>query len=244
MQLLKFEIFGDKIMHAVSTRDGGVSSGPYESLDLRLEGGDSPKNVRKNYEIFSEAVGFNLDALAIAHQEHTDKILVISDPVGLDNAIRGVDGFMTNQKNIPLMVRFADCQGVLFYDPIKQVIAAVHSGWRGNTKNILGKTVAKMKSEFGSNPANILLGISQSLCPKCAEFSDPMMVLPESMHKYINGKHVDLWQCSLDQLEASGVLLDNVELMGRCTVCEYDKFFSVRAGKTVTGHMGAVIQLT
>ena len=63
------------------------------------------------------------------------------------------------------------------------------------------------------------------------------------MHKYINGKHVDLWQCSLDQLKAEGVLEENIELMKRCTVCEYDKFFSFRGGKTITGHMGVVIQL-
>ncbi len=98
MHFLKFKIFADNVLHAITTRDGGVSTGVYESLDLRLEGGDSTENVRKNYEIFSKEIDFDLNNLAIAHQEHTDKILVINDPLGLDNAIRGVDGFMTNKK--------------------------------------------------------------------------------------------------------------------------------------------------
>ena len=240
MQFLKFKIFEDHVLHAISTRDGGVSSGAYKSLDLSMRGG----NVKKNYEIFSNKTGFDLKNVAIAYQKHTDKILRVDQPLGFKNAKEAIDGFMTNKKNIPLIVRFADCQGVLYFDPIKKVIAAVHCGWRGNTKNIVGKAIKKMKEEYNCDPKNILVGISQSLCPDCSEFSNPKKELPEHMHKYIKDRHVNLWQCSIDQLTAEGVLNKNIELLKRCTVCEYDKFFSFRGGKTVTGHMAAVIQLT
>ena len=81
MQFLKVKIFEDHVLHAISTRDGGVSSGPYKSLDLRLRGGDIKENVKKNYEIFSKKIGFDLKNVAIAHQEHTDEIL--SEEIGL-----------------------------------------------------------------------------------------------------------------------------------------------------------------
>ena len=90
MQFLKFKIFEDHVLHAISTRDGGVSSGPYKSLDLRLRGGDIKENVKKNYEIFSKKIGFDLKNVVIAHQEHTDEILKIDHPLGFENAKEGV----------------------------------------------------------------------------------------------------------------------------------------------------------
>lgn len=147
------------------------------------------------------------------------------------------------------MVRFADCQGVLFFDPISRVVAAVHSGWRGNVQNIIGKAAKKMVEEFGCSAENILVGISQSLGPCHAEFGDPVRELPEWMQKYVGKnagvkeRHVDLWQCSFDQLTEEGVLPKNIEIMRRCTVCENDTFFSYRVEGEKCGRMGVVIEL-
>lgn len=181
-------------------------------------------------------------------------------PLGWRNASFELDGFISNMKNLPLMVRFADCQGVLMFDPVKKVIAAVHCGWRGNVQNILGKAVKKMLVNFGCDAKNILVGISPSLGPCCAEFTDPSNELPEWMQKYIGEKKacgscknnddvsvknnfVDLWQCSLDQLTEAGVLPENIENMRRCTVCENETFFSYRVGGAKSGRMGGVVEL-
>lgn len=237
--------FSDTLIHGISTRKGGVSKGYLDSLNFGLEVGDEKQNVMENYRRFSKSVGFNLRNLAIAFQEHSDNILILKErPKGLGTYYDGVDGFMTNLKNVPLMVRFADCQGALLFDPKKKVIAAVHSGWRGNTKNILGKAIQKMILEFGSFAADIVVGISPSLGPCCSEFSDPFNELPKEIHKYVDEKNkVDLWKCSLDQLIKAGVPIKNIEIARRCTVCGNNEFFSFRGGKRKTGHMAGAIEL-
>ncbi|MBI4232485.1 laccase domain-containing protein [Candidatus Peregrinibacteria bacterium] len=243
MRLIKFDIFGERVKHGLSMRDGGVSKGHLDSLNLGLKLEDATENLRENYDRFCTEVGVNVDDLVLAYQDHSDKVLVVEEGVGLNHPFEGVDGFITNKIGVPLSVRFADCQGVLMFDPMKRLIAAVHCGWRGNVQNILGKTVEKMIKEFSSDPKDILVGISQSLGPCCAEFSDPMKELPPFMHEYVSDRKVDLWQCSLDQLKKAGIPRLNVELVGHCTVCENDIFFSYRAGKKKTGHMAAVIEL-
>ncbi len=247
MQFLRFDIFGDKVLHGMSLRSGGVSEGVFGSLNMGLIVGDSDKNVAENYRRFCDGMDVPMDKLCVAHQEHTDKVMRVDEGVGFDKPFSGVDGFMTDRKGVPLVVRFADCQGVLYFDPVRRVVAAVHAGWRGNTKNIIGKAVKKMGREYGSDPADILVGVGPSLCPNCAEFSDPNSELPEFMHKYINGRHVDLWQCAYDQLVIEGVKPEHIEIMRRCTVCENDKFFSFRVAKQEgfdkSGHMAGMIML-
>ncbi len=246
MQLIRFSHFGEGVIHALSTRHGGVSDGPYRALNLRLKNGDVWKNVQKNYAILFEELGVDSGRVAIAHQEHTDKIVRIEEDFegGIEKPFESVDAFVSNVPGKTLVVRFADCQGVLMYDPVKRVIGAVHSGWRGNTKNIIGKTLRKMIEEYGCDPGDILVGVGQSLGQCCSEFSDPVNELPEFMHKYIDERnHVDLWSCAEDQILEEGVKPENLEILRRCTVCEEEQFFSFRREKGKTGHMVAVIQL-
>lgn len=246
MHLLKFKIFEafeDEMQHALSTRKGGVSPGFLESLNLGLEVGDSKINLAENYRRFCEAANVDVNKLVLAEQIHEDRIIKVMAGRGWNNPLSDIDAFITIATGVPLCVRFADCQGVLLYDPVKKAAGAVHCGWRGNTKNIIGKTVIKMRKEFGCNSADLFVGISQSLGPCCAKFSDPKKELPDFMRKYIENRHVNLWQCSLDQLADAGVLAKNIELIGRCTVCENNHFFSYRGGKKQTGHMAAVIEL-
>jgi len=262
MQFLKFKIFApwkNVLRHGLSTRVGGVSGGSdmehLASLNLGQFLGDSETNLAENYRRFCEAVGVDENKLVMAEQEHSDEIFVLRDGefrpeyFGWRKPLKGYDGFITDAVGVPLLVRFADCQGALMFDPVKRVVAAVHSGWRGNVKNILGKAVKKMVEEFGCSASDILVGISQSLGPCHAEFTDPLKELPEWMQKYvgknagIKERYVDLWKCSFEQLVAEGVRPENIEIMRRCTVCENDIFFSFRGGKKKTGHMAGVICL-
>ncbi|MBI4975371.1 laccase domain-containing protein [Candidatus Peregrinibacteria bacterium] len=261
--------FSDLINHAISTRRGGVSKGGFGSLNLEIrEDRDSMKNIEENYRLFLESAGISARGLFIAYQEHTDKVMIIKSSgdnisgkvdekilfesefetadlkLGIKNPFYGIDGFVTDVRDVGLIVRFADCQGVLMFDPVKKVIAAVHCGWKGNKSNILGKTILKMKEEFGCNAGDIFVGVSPSLGECSAEFSDPANELPEFMQKYVDGSyHVDLWKCSFDQMTDSGVLAENIEFANRCTVCENEEFFSFRAQKGGNGHMAGVIVL-
>lgn len=242
-------------------------------LDFGLRSNDDKENLRKNYSSLCERLGMNEQKIVLAYQEHTDKVIVVGScedghsatrasvdraSYGLDKPFSGVDAFLTNEPGLALIVQVADCQGVFIFDPVLKVIAAIHCGWQGNTKNIIGKTVEKMIAEFDCDAKNLLVAISPSLGPCCAEFSKPYEELPEFMHGYIvggessdlqiqdsrpGGFKVDLWQCSLDQLTTCGVLPENIDIARRCTVCENDKFFSYRADKGKTGRMAGVIQI-
>lgn len=249
MRYLRFKIFEEYsgvIKHGISTRHGGVSTGCFESLNLGIGGGDSEDNLAENYKRFCCGLDVDENKIVLAKQEHTDKVLSLKNAdgdFGWQKPLSGTDGFITNLCGVPLMVRFADCQGVFMFDPVRRVVAAVHSGWRGNVQNIIGKAVGKMVVEFGCKPENILVGISPSLGPCCAQFSEPEKELPDWMQKYVKNKFVDLWQCSLDQLTEAGVSLKNIEIMRRCTSCESKDFFSYRRDKGKTGRTSGVIEL-
>jgi len=248
MDILRFsnlEGYGDKILHGLSTRKGGVSEGHFASLNLGFRVGDSFENVEENYRRLLGCLGGDFGRFVVANQEHSDKVVYVDERAnfGLSGVYEEVDGFITDKVGISLLVRFADCQGVLFFDPVSKVIAAVHCGWRGNVSNILGKTVGRMVSEFGCDASNIIVGVSPSLGPCCAEFTEPLRELPEFMHEFVTGRHVDLWEVSRMQLMEAGVMEENIEFAGRCTKCEKDVLFSYRGGGKKTGHMGAVICL-
>ncbi|MBN1258877.1 polyphenol oxidase family protein [Candidatus Peregrinibacteria bacterium] len=151
-----------------------------------------------------------------AFQVHGDKVIDLKKRPAMQPKC---DGFMTQARGLPLMVKVADCQGVLMFDPKTKTIAAIHSGWRGSIQNIIGKAVGQMKKVYGVNPKNLRVGISQSLGPCCSEFTHPK-----------NGRQVDFWKMSTDQLQKAGVPRRQVEILGQCTKCHPRKYFSFRAG--------------
>lgn len=171
-------------------------------------------------------------------QVHGDKIILINERP--DQPFEA-DALITQQKNLPLGIKVADCQGVLIFDPKANSIAAIHSGWKSSVLNIIGKTVKKMKEVFGSDPADLLVGISPSLGPCCTQFSDPEKELPEFIRPFIKEKHVDFWSLSLQQLKEAGVSEKQIEIMRKCTRCNADQFFSYRNDDT--GRMAVFFSL-
>jgi len=137
----------------------------------------------------------------------------------------------------------ADCQSILLYDPIQKVIANVHCGWRGSTKNIAGRTVDVMNKRFGCNRRDLIAGISPSLGPCCAEFVNYRSEIPQKFWRYKSANdHFDFWALSREQLIAAGLLRENIETGGICTKCNTDAFFSYR-GEGQTGRFASVIGL-
>ncbi len=118
------------------------------------------------------------------------------------------------------MIRHADCQATIFYDPEHNAIANVHCGWRGNVQNIYRATAFEMRKTFSSKPENILVGISPSLGPEKSEFINYRKEFPESFLPYeIKPTYFDLWAISRMQLEASGILPHHIEVASICTKC-------------------------
>ena len=231
------------LLHWVFTRQGGVSKPPYDTLNTGYNTGDSPGNVETNLRIIKKAV--HSRRLIFMNQVHGSDIVSLRQVNHPDlHSVFRADAVITDIPNIAILVKQADCQGVILADTVKRVISLVHCGWRGNVHNILGTVVERMKSEFGCNVSSIRAAIGPSLGPCCAEFITYREIFPRHFHAFMLGKdHFDLWGLSRHQLLDGGLNNDSIEIAGVCTRCNTDLFYSYRAEQT-TGRFATVAMLT
>lgn len=231
------------------SRAGGVSIGPYESLNLSFSVDDRYENVARNREIVCSALGIMPENLVSMHQVHGRNVVLVDEKFitghELNREVDGCDAIITNLKDVGLMVKVADCQGILLFDPVRNVAAAVHAGWRGLTANVSGAAITAMAKNYGVNPANILAAVTPSLGPCCAFFSNPEKELGPDFQRFIDDeKRVNLWDFSIEQLVKNGIPQENIELARVCTMCGAgQKFFSFRRDRGIGGRLGAVIYL-
>jgi polyphenol oxidase len=239
--LIKYESI---LWHGIFTRKEGFSKAPYNSLNISFAVKDITENVEKNVKILKKHSG--ADEFFHLNQIHGDRIVIIDkntlDPFN-EIELLPADAMITSIKNKFLLIKVADCQAIFLLDPIKKVIANIHSGWRSSLINIAGKTVHKMNKEFGCDPSNIIAAISPSLGPCCAEFQNYEKEFAEEFFKYKKEDFLfDFWQMTFDQLTDAGLSASNIELSKICTSCNTDLFFSYRK-ENITGRFGAVIGL-
>ncbi len=234
------------LVHGFFTRRGGVSGGPYESLNVSWTNGDAPQSVRENLFRIKDMLG--LDRLVSGRQVHGDRLNFIDEETlpGLESlpplliAPPG-DALATRIAGIGLLIKIADCQSVFLVDPGARVAANVHCGWRGSVKNILGKVVRTLATRCGCAPERMLAAVGPSLGPCCAEFRNFRDELPSSFLPYqVRPTYFDFWAITRDQLISAGMKTENIDILGRCTVCGTSDFFSYR-GEGVTGRMAAVM---
>ena len=231
-----------RLAHGVFTRHGGVSPPPCRGLNLAFSRHDDQENVLANRRLAAQTLG--IDSMVYAGQVHGDQALLVRAddgyrPAGPDEALTGYDALITPDPGVGLLMKLADCQGVLLFDPRTNVLATIHSGWRGSVSNILGKTTTRLKADFGVDPADLLAGVSPSLGPCCAEFVNYRQELPASFHDYRRGNLFDFWAISRDQLIEAGLARENIEIAGMCTKCGTEGFFSYRREK-ITGRFGLI----
>ena len=137
------------VPHGFSTRRGGVSPAPWDSLNLRPGQGDGPEALWENYHRFFAALGLNESRAVLSQQTHTANIRRVTAADAGKGLLRprdytDVDALITDEPGLSLTVFSADCGTVLLYDPVRQAIGAVHAGWRGCAAGIVQKTVAAM----------------------------------------------------------------------------------------------------
>ena len=229
----------DQLIHAVFTRQGGVSESPYNTLNASYMTGDKPECVSRNLKIIKEAMGAN--HLVFMNQMHRKEILALrGEGLGALGEPADADAMITDIPNVALMVKQADCQAVLLFDPVKGVVSNVHCGWRGNVHNILGSVVGRMKSEFGCGTVNLLAAIGPSLGPCCAEFVNHNQEFPEAFRRFmVREGYFDLWEISRWQLLEAGLKGDHIEVANICSRCRTDMFYSYRA-EGITGRFATV----
>jgi len=246
LTLYRFQQFSayPEICHGITTRRGGTSPPPFDSLNLARSVGDGAACVAANRQ--RVAALFDAMELVFLEQVHGTTVAVLDGvPAGESPNVPGAaDAVVTDRTGCLLTIQVADCQAVMLYDPDRAVIANIHSGWRGSIANIIGRTVAVMAKRFACRPENILAGIGPSLGPCCAEFIHYRDEIPPALWSYqVAENHFDFWALSRDQLTTAGLRPEHIELGGICTRCRNDLFFSYRAAN-VTGRMAAVIGMT
>lgn len=234
-----------------TSRHGGCSAAPFDSLNVGLHVGDQRHDVIANRSRLRNR--FNLDGLLFLRQTHGVAIHIARrveegderrdfEPPG------GCDAAITNCRGLGLAIQNADCQGVLLYDPVCSVIAGVHVGWRGSVAGILDRVVRRMQSEFCCDPKDLHVRISPALGPCCAEFIDWRRELPESFLRFRRGEnHFDFLAISAMQLTAAGVPDANIAAAGVCTSCSDDHFSwrrAVRSGSRTTGRNCSIVYMS
>ncbi len=241
LEWLEFDLLADipGLAHAVFLRHGGVSEGPYRSLNIGGKTGDDPNKVTENRRRIFEAL--NVQRCIGGIQVHGNEVAFIEDS---NQEVGECDALITDRKEIGLMIKHADCQAAIIYDPVHRAIANVHSGWRGNVKNIYGATIRKMGNVFGSKSEDLLVGISPSLGPDRAEFVHYRVEFPEEFWKFqVRPYYFDLWAIARFQLEASGVLPHHIQIAEICTHTQEKDYFSYRREKT-SGRNATLVMLS
>lgn len=241
-------------VHCFSTRFGGVSEGMLASLNLGTHRGDSPENVRENYEILGKAVGFLPEQTVFTKQQHTAIVAPATRAdcgTGLLREREDVcDALVTNEPGAALVCFAADCTPVLFYDPVQRVVAAVHAGWRGTANGIVRKAVEKMIAEFGSRPEDICAAIGPSISQCCFEtdIDVPQAMLAafgEAANAFIEkrGEKYFVDNKGLNKLWLTRAGVTKIDVSPACTMCQPDRFWSHRYTKGHRGSHTGIIKL-
>ncbi len=226
------------VVHGVFLRHGGMSAGPYSSLNVSNEVGDHPDSVKVNRIEICKAL--DVEHVVFPHQKHGVDVVRITKENSLK--VHQADAIFTTEKNIALAVTHADCQAAIFYDPAHEVIAAAHAGWRGSVQNIYAKVVEELKKTVGTNPKDLLVCISPSLGPCHAEFKNFKTELPQDFWPLqVKPHYFDFWKISRMQLMGSGVLENNIEISEICTFCNSKDYYSHRRDSKTGRHATLIV---
>jgi YfiH family protein len=244
------------IRHGFSTRIGGVSPAPFDSLNMSRTRDVSSENVQRNYRIFCAAFGLDHSSLVLVNHEHGANVV----RVDASDCGRGLtrenlpfcDGIITNDPFVTLVTLHADCSCVYLYDPEHRAIGLAHAGWKGTFKRVGQRMAERMAQEFGSRPEALFAAIGPCICKNCfevdesigadfaREFDYPGISKPGKPGK----AYTDIEAALLIQLLDAGKRPENISSMGLCTYERKDLFFSYRRDRTETGAMIGFLRLT
>lgn len=232
------------LIAAESTRHGGVSPAPFNSLNLGINTSDDSENVDENRHRFFDVIGAGTFQFASSHQIHGTEVLYTTEPGRFD----GYDALITNQSGLLVGVTVADCVPILIYDQANQAVAAVHAGWRGTVGGIVTKTLTHMQRRFGTLAEHCYayVGTCIDACsfevgPEVADQFDSAF----KRHDIRSRKSfVDLKASNMQLLSEFGIPVAHISISPFSTVLNNEDYFSYRVEHGQTGRMLAVIGVT
>ena len=217
----------------------------------------------ENYIALGSQLRIALQDMVKTKQRHTAKIKIVTHENGGDGILRLLDendpydGLITNEKNLLLCTVEADCVPVYFYDPVKEVIAMVHSGWKGTVQKISEVAIQKMHNTFGSTPTNIKVAIGPHICKDCYEVGQDVFdefaqaYTKDEMQKIFSRKNDEKFLLNLQEavkltLLKNGILNKNIFTTTICTYhsqIEGNSLCSYRRTKSATQRMLTAIMM-
>ncbi len=251
-----FESLNDgQVVHAIFTRHGGVSPEPWSALNVGALVGDDLQRVIENRRRSFQAVGRDPLSMYDVWQVHGVEVVCTDTPRPLDQPHRKADAILTDNPNVTLFMRFADCVPILLYDTVRRVVGLVHAGWMGTVNQIAGQAVRALQTQYRTNPADVRAAIGPSVCAKHYQVGSDVIEqvrykLPQHADRLLefhgedlqSGKaYFDLWLANQLILEEVGVR--KIEVCGICTACNTKDWYSHRGEHGRTGRFGALIGL-
>lgn len=249
---LTFNIFSDSsLCHAVYTRRGGISLPPWAQLNVGSTVGDDQSNVNENRRRSFEAVGRKVESMFDSWLVHGIQVLIADHPAPPSiERPRKADVILTDNPDVTLFMRYADCVPILLHDPIRGVVGLVHAGWKGTVKRVVQVAIETLVARYGSAPKDIQAALGPSIGPHHYEVGQEVITevkdafgkdASEFLKKHNGSTHFDLWTANKTILNQAGVhQIDHPEI---CTACQLDNWFSHRAENGRTGRFGVLIGL-
>ncbi|PAF47134.1 hypothetical protein BKH46_05350 [Helicobacter sp. 12S02634-8] len=247
-------LFSDlPITFYVSSRYGGHSPKPYDSLNLAYHTHDSPTSVTSNRTKLCNAL-FPQSPLLWLNQTHSDHIIEFNDlsSLPLDGLIGSGDALICAQKHIACMVMVADCNPILVYNPRQKIFALIHAGRAGVCNAILTKTITKLLNTYHSAAKDLLIFIGPSIrkccyaiSPKLAkDFPSYALQAPPNtiVHTNTQNPHLDLIALLSLQLSALKIPPEHIQIHPACSCCSKDLFSYRRDG--LTGRFALLVMQT
>jgi YfiH family protein len=233
------------VRHGFSTRIGGVSPAPFDSLNLgNLQGThrDMPENVQNNLQRFQAAVQLEDRQRIWLHQIHGNVVAVAK--AGCTVSGSQGDALVSGDPTSCLLVRVADCVPILVSTPCGRFVAAIHAGWRGVVAEVVPAAIAALAQQSGTPSHEMVAAIGPCISREAFEVGPEVV---EQFQKTFDARviagprHVDLPLAVKLQLRAHGLSESQIDRTDRCTVHHRDEFFSHRRDNGITGRMAAMI---
>lgn len=238
-----FSIFKDlPVIHGFSTRKGGVSKGPFSSLNLGLHTKDNAESVKENRTIFFKQLGLKSENLVFPQQIHSAHIKTATTA----GIVSGCDALVTGTKGLVLTIQTADCFPVFIFDPLKNVCAIIHSGWRGTAAAVVPETIKRMQREFGCSALNLLAAVGPGIQQKNYQVDEITAGHFEKEFIRKDGPghfRLDIQSAIRKQLTDSGISKYHIETDKTCTFESVDLYYSYRRDGNKSGRMMGVIAL-
>jgi YfiH family protein len=221
---------------AFTTRVGGVSEGPYASLNLGRKSGDDVERADENRRIACEAIGAEVEKLALNYQVHSTRVLRAAATMRGEHA----DGLWTDEPGLPILAMSADCLPIALAraDSSAPAVAVLHAGWRG----LLAGIVAAGTEALGGG--SLAAAIGPAIGPCCYEVGEEVAAPFRERFgaDVVREGRLDLWTSAERALRAAGV--EHIDRFDRCTACEPETFFSHRRDAGRTGRQGVIAYVT